>query len=152
MLLVWPAESCFAKFKASSTLITSLGIWLIFSLFITLIFNLTLSDAKTIAGDYGQESFFFATVKEDKSTIAYYVTNDGCKTYKLVDVSETISDESEAEDYFSKFGFKFRINMREFGDEIPEITDRTAFEESFENSPINNGPKLEFTGATIVCS
>ena len=26
------------------------------------------------------------------------------------------------------------------------------FEESFENSPINNGPKLEFTGATIVCS
>ena len=102
-----------------------------------IIFNLTLSDAKTIARDYGQESFFYANVKEDKSTIAYYVTNDGCKTYKLVDISETVSDESEAEDYFSKFGFKFRINMREFGDKIPEITDRTAFEESFDEENRN---------------
>lgn len=102
-----------------------------------IIFNLTLSDAKTIASDYGQESFFFANVKEDKSTIAYYVTSDGCKTYKLVDVSETISDETDARDYFSKFGFKFRINMREFGDEIPEITDRAAFEESFDEENRN---------------
>jgi hypothetical protein len=102
-----------------------------------IIFNLTLSDAKIIARDYGQESFFFANVKEDKSTIAYYVTNDSCKTYKLVDVSETVSDESEAEDYFSKFGFKFKINMREFGDKIPEITDRTAFEESFDEENRN---------------
>lgn len=97
-----------------------------------IIFNLTLSDAKTIARDYGQESFFFANVSENRSIIAYYVTSDGCKTYKSVDVSETISDETEAEDYFSKFGFKFRINMKEFGDDVPEVIDKSAFEESFD--------------------
>ena len=102
-----------------------------------IIFNLTLSDAKTIASNYGQESFFFANVKEDKSTIAYYATNDSCRTYKLVDVSETISDETDARDYFSKFGFKFRINMREFGDEIPVVKDEVAFEGSFDEESRN---------------
>jgi hypothetical protein len=102
-----------------------------------IIFNLTLSDAKTIARDYGQESFFFANVGEDKSTIAYYQTFNGCKTYTFVDISETVSDEAEAEDYFSKFGFKFRINMKEFGDDVPEVVDKSAFEESFDERTRN---------------
>ena len=97
-----------------------------------IIFNISLKDAKTIASDFGQESFFFGEVFPDKSVISYYKTTNACKTYNLVEKSSTITYEDEAEQYFSKFGFKFRINMKEFGDDIPEVIDEQAFQESFE--------------------
>lgn len=96
-----------------------------------IIFNLTLKDAKTVARDYGQESFFFANVFPDHSDIGYFLTDNHCKTYELKEISRTITDETDADDFFSKFGSKFRINMKEFGDELPEITNPSAFEESF---------------------
>lgn len=96
-----------------------------------MIFNLTLKDAKTIARDYGQESFFFANVFPDHSDIGYFLTDNHCKTYELKEISRTITDETDADDFFSKFGSKFRINMKEFGDEIPEVTDPSSFDESF---------------------
>lgn len=102
-----------------------------------IIFNLTLNDAKVIARDYGQESFFWGIVsnKEDTpSTIGYYLTKNFGKTYDLVEVTNTIYDESEAEDFFSKFGLKFRIGMREFGDNVPEVEDTKEFEESLDDS------------------
>ena len=100
-----------------------------------IIFNIPLADAKAIATNYGQESFFWGKVSNEEgtpSTIGYYETTNACKTYNLVEVSNTIYDATDAEDFFSKYGFKYRIGMREFGDDVPEITDTKEFEESFD--------------------
>ena len=86
-----------------------------------MIFNLSLNDALVIARDYGQESFFFGEVGEEQSTISYYQTFNHCKSYKLVEKTRTVSDETDAEDFFSKYGMKFRINLRTFGDDVPVI-------------------------------
>ena len=95
-----------------------------------MIFNLTPSDAFKIAHAYGQESFFFGRVFEDHSDIAYYKTTNRCKSYRLIEVSQTVSDESEADNYFSKFGSKFKINMAEFDDDVPEVKNASAFDAS----------------------
>lgn len=102
-----------------------------------IIFNIPLIDAKIIARDYGQESFFWGKVSDTEdtpSTIGYYKSTNYCKTYELVEVTNTIYDAEEAEDFFSKYGFKYRIGMREFGDEVPEVTDTKEFEESFDEN------------------
>lgn len=101
-----------------------------------MIFNIPFEDAREIARSYGQESFFFGKVDAEYSTIGYYLTTNACATYKRIELSRTISTEDDATDFFSKFGCKFRINMREFGDNIPEVEDNGEFEESMngENS------------------
>lgn len=102
-----------------------------------IILNISLADAKIIARDYGQESFFWGRVAntvDTNSTIGYYVTSNNCKTYDLVEVSNTIYDESDATDFFSKYGFKYRIAMREFGDDVTPVTDTKEFEESFDEN------------------
>lgn len=102
-----------------------------------IIFNIPLADAKAIATNYGQESFFWGKVSNEEgtpSTIGYYATTNACKTYNLVEVSNTIYDVTDAEDFFSKYGFKYRIGMREFGDDVPEITNTKEFEESFDEN------------------
>ncbi len=102
-----------------------------------LIFNLTTEDAIVVARSYGQESFFFGIVSKNPSTepsqIAYYKTTNKCKTYKLIEISNTISDESEAEQFFSKFGVKFRINLQEFGDKVTPVKNDGRFKDSFES-------------------
>lgn len=98
-----------------------------------LILNLSLEDAKVIARSYGQISFFFGEVSTQESLIYYYKTSNACVTYKLIEASKTVTYEDEAEDFFSKFGLKFRINMREFGDQVPEIINQKSFEESFDD-------------------
>lgn len=95
-----------------------------------MIFNIPFADAKVLARDYGQESFFFGIVRPDRSTIAYYKTTNSCKTYKLVEITEDVSTVEDAEDFFSKFGFKYTINMREFGADVPEVVNNGEFEES----------------------
>lgn len=102
-----------------------------------LILNLPLKDARIIARDYGQESFFWGKVSSEKatpSTIGYYVASGPECNYVLQEVSNTIYDQADADDYFSKFGLKFRIGLKTFGDIIPEVVDVKAFEESFEES------------------
>lgn len=96
-----------------------------------MIFNIPFLDAKLLAKNYGQESFFYGIVHEDHSEIAYYESTDGTKTYHHVEISKTITDESEAEDFFSKYGFKFKINMKIFGDSVTPIENQGEFEESF---------------------
>ena len=100
-----------------------------------MVFNISLADAKIIARNYGQESFFWGKVSQEEgtpSTIGYYKTTNSCKTYNLVEVSDTIYDATDADDFFSKFGLKYRIGMQEFGDDVREITDTKEFEESLD--------------------
>jgi hypothetical protein len=95
------------------------------------IFNCSLEDAKKLAGTYRQESFFWGRTSTDSnSKIGYYKTENEGVTYSLVEISDVITYEDEATDFFSKFGIKFRINMREFGDDVPEIENQGEFEES----------------------
>lgn len=102
-----------------------------------MIFNCTLEDAVYIARAYGQESFFFGIVSSnpsiEPSKIAYYKTSNHCKTYKLVEITKTVSNESEASDFFSKYGAKFRINMEEFGDRVSPVLNEGRFKDSFES-------------------
>lgn len=97
-----------------------------------LIFNLTLQDAKSIARDYGQESFFFGVVYPDHADISYYKTYNCCITYKWVETSRNVTNEEEADDYYSKYQkTKFKINMKAFESLIPKVTDKRAFNRSF---------------------
>lgn len=97
-----------------------------------LILNLPFADAKILARNFGQESFFYGKNKGDKnSEIAYYKTDNACKSYKLVEITDTISDQEEAEDFFSKFGLKFSIDMQEFGADVKPVINDGSFEESF---------------------
>lgn len=99
---------------------------------IHLIFNLTLQDAKCCARDYGQESFFFGVVYPDHADISYYKTYNCCITYKLVETSRNVTNEKEADDYYSKYQkTKFKINMKAFESLIPKVTDKRAFNRSF---------------------
>lgn len=106
------------------------------------IFNIAYEDAKILARDFGQESFFFAKVYSDHSEIAYYETSNCCVSYKLIEITKTVTFEEDAEDFFSKFGFKYRINMNYFGDNVEPIINNGDFEESI-------NPNRSFTSRSI---
>ena len=102
-----------------------------------LIFNIPIADAKAIARGYGQLSFWWGkvnTTENKPSSIAYYETNNACITYKLVEVSDTIVSMQDAEDMFSKYGYKFRIALSYFGDDVEEPVNAGEFEESLKDS------------------
>lgn len=93
------------------------------------IFNIPFADAKEIARNYGQESFFFGMVKNGEMQVAYYETDDACKTYHRKEISNTITNEQDAEDFFSKYGVKYRINLNYFGDDVVPLDNEWGFEE-----------------------
>lgn len=93
------------------------------------IFNIPFEDAKEIARNYGQESFFFGMVKDGEMQVAYYETDDACKTYHRKEISNTITNEKDAEDFFSKYGVKYRINLNYFGDDVVPLDNEWGFEE-----------------------
>lgn len=96
------------------------------------IFNIPFADAESLAKAYGQESFFYGKILDGKTQIAYYETDDACKSYHRVGITDTVSlEDKDAEDFFSKYGFKFRINMQAFGDDVRDIENEYEFEESF---------------------
>ena len=96
-----------------------------------IIFNITLADSKVIARDYGQESFFFGKVNpNENATIGYYETKNACITYELVEVNNKIADMTDAEDFFSKFGFKYQFLFKSFGAAVEPVMDNDEFEDS----------------------
>lgn len=105
-----------------------------------MIFNIPLDDAKAIASDFGQLSFFYGITNINNavdgittSILHYYKTLNCCKTYGLVEASNDIKFVDDAADFFSKFGFKFRISMKEFGDEeVKSIINDAEFDESMD--------------------
>ena len=104
-----------------------------------MLFNLAQKDAEFLAKKFGQLSFFFGKTAnvigtEDRntsSTIAYYATDDGGKTYVLKEKSDRIKDEKDAEDFFSRHGdFKFSINMDIFNEEFVPMKDERSIDDS----------------------
>ena len=107
-----------------------------------MVFNLRLRDAIYLAKTYQQESFFFGKTKSPEgdsrntaSEISYYETVDGGKTYSEVETSSDIETVNDAQDFFSRHGdFQFNINMKIFGEGLPDIVDENSFLESFNES------------------
>ena len=75
-----------------------------------LLFNLSLEDAITIAGSFEQEYFFFGEttsknegIPQTTTTVGYYASVDGGKTYHLVNemkgVRSLLDEYSEASDF-----------------------------------------------------
>lgn len=97
------------------------------------IFNIPFEDAKAIARGYGQESFFYGKVYADHSDIAYYETSDACKTYKLIEITNSVVELKDADDFFSKYGFQYRIDLSYFGADVTPIENNGEFEESMDD-------------------
>lgn len=71
--------------------------------------------------------------------VAYYQTFDACRTYERQEISNTITREDDALDFFSKYGLKFRINLSLFGDDVIPLDNEWEFnEELVENSTFNH--------------
>jgi len=104
-----------------------------------MLFNLAQKDAEFLAKSFEQLSFFFGKTsnvigtddRNTSSTIAYYATDDGGKTYVLKEKSDRIKDEKDAEDFFSRHGdFKFSINMDIFNEEFVPMKDERSIDDS----------------------
>ena len=76
------------------------------------IFNLSRKAAKNYAKVYEQESFIFGIKNNDNMLYEYWITKDGGITYKLAKTADSIRNESELEDYFSRLhSYKFNIDF-----------------------------------------
>lgn len=91
------------------------------------VFNIPFIDAEKIARDYKQESFFFGTAKGNKMQIAHYQINN--KTYKRDEISNTIINEKDIKDFFSKYNLEFKLNLDLFNDSSIPLDNEWIFEE-----------------------
>ena len=105
-----------------------------------LIVNIRLQDAKAYASAFRQESFFFGKVTSNGSIISYYKTpwdkekamNERNLTitmpYNLIETSDKIIDAETENDFYSKFGIKFRIDMNCFNEKLDYINEKDLAE------------------------
>lgn len=105
-----------------------------------IIVNIRLQDAKAYASAFRQESFFFGQVTPNGSIISYYKTPwDKEKAmnernlkitmpYNLIETSDKIIDAETENDFYSKFGIKFRIDMNCFNEKLDYINEKDLAE------------------------
>lgn len=101
-----------------------------------MLYNLSYKDALHFASEYGQESFFFAR-NDFPAIVTYYQTayepteDDDLnnlvippETYEKKETSRNISNEKDAEDFFSRHGdFKFKFDMDYFKESAEKISE-----------------------------
>lgn len=97
-----------------------------------MVFNIPYIDAEEIARSFGQESFFFGIVNNGSSDISYYETIDSCKSYSKIGTTSNVILTDEYDDVFSKYGFRFKIDMDSIYSQLPEIANDQELEESFD--------------------
>lgn len=105
-----------------------------------LIVNIRLQDAKAYASAFRQESFFFGQVTQNGSIISYYKTPWGKEKamdkrnlkitmpYNLIETSDKIINAETEDDFYSKFGVKFRIDMSCFNEKLNYINEKDLAE------------------------
>ena len=105
-----------------------------------IIVNIRLQDAKAYASAFRQESFFFGQVTPNGSIISYYKTPwDKEKAmnernvkitmpYNLIETSDKIINAETENDFYSKFGVKFRIDMSCFNEKLNYINEKDLAE------------------------
>lgn len=98
-----------------------------------LLFNLSMEDAITIAGSFEQEYFFFGEttsknegIPQTTTTVGYYASVDGGKTYHLVNemkgVRSLLDEYSEAIDFLRLHGCTpLELSEDELEEEFPEL-------------------------------
>lgn len=106
-----------------------------------MLFNIPLSTASSLAKTYQQESFFFGQTKKEADgdsgntasiTAGFYRTDDGGKTYTLVEESGGIAGLEDLNEFFSGNGaFGYRLTMDIF-ESAKEIKDMEALEMSLD--------------------
>jgi hypothetical protein len=87
-----------------------------------MLFNITRSDAQYLAEWFEQESFFYG-INTSPATLIYYETSSSDPTkYRKVEENNRITNEYEADDFFSRHGdFKFKFDLDYFRESIDRI-------------------------------
>ncbi len=93
-----------------------------------LILNIPYEDAEILARSFAQERFFYAVLSDDNLHFSLYKTFNVCKTYKLIETSDTIKHEDD----FIKYGFKFIIDDSYFENNAAPIFNDYEFAESMD--------------------
>lgn len=103
------------------------------------IINANIKDAKNIFKQYGQQSFIFGIKDEETGTMTYQLwlresINDD---FELVEEQNDITNESEAEQFFSRLhNFKFKMPFKYFDESISDIKrslEKCSLNEDFYN-------------------
>jgi hypothetical protein len=100
-----------------------------------MLFNITKEDAQYLAEWFEQESYFYG-INTSPATLIYFETNaDNPEHYRKVEVNNKISNESDADDFFSRHGdFKFKFDLDYFKESIFKISESILNESELEYS------------------
>ena len=100
-----------------------------------MLFNITREDAQYLAEWFEQESFFFG-INTSPATLIYYETSESDPSkYRKVEENNKISNESDADDFFSRHGdFKFKFDLDYFKESVIELASKIINEDALEKS------------------
>lgn len=88
------------------------------------IINANIENAKSIFKQYGQQSFIFGIKDKDTGTMTYqlWLRDDINDDFRLVEKQKDITNESDAEQFFSRLhDFKFKMPFKYFDESIQDI-------------------------------
>lgn len=100
-----------------------------------MLFNIAREDAQYLAEWFEQESFFFG-INSSPATLIYYETSESDPSnYRKVEESNNITNESDADDFFSRHGdFKFKFDLDYFKESVKVIASKIINEDALEKS------------------
>ena len=100
-----------------------------------MLFNIARDDAQYLAEWFEQESFFYC-INTSQATLIYYETSeDDPSKYRKVEENNKISNESDADDFFSRHGdFKFKFDMDYFKESVLRLSESIINEKELELS------------------
>lgn len=104
-----------------------------------MLFNIAREDAQYLAEWFEQESFFFG-INGSPATLIYYETSESDPSkYRKVEESKNITNESDADDFFSRHGdFKFKFDLDYFKESVKVIASKIINEDALEKSVQEN--------------
>ena len=100
-----------------------------------MLFNITREDAQYLAEWFEQESFFYC-INTSPATLIYYETSESDHSkYRKVEENNKISNEFDADDFFSRHGdFKFKFDMDYFKESVFRLSESFINEKELELS------------------
>lgn len=100
-----------------------------------MLFNIAREDAQYLAEWFEQESFFFG-INSSPATLIYYETSESDPSkYRKVEESKNITNESDADDFFSRYGdFKFKFDLDYFKESVRVIASKIINEDALEKA------------------
>lgn len=100
-----------------------------------MLFNIAREDAQYLAEWFEQELFFFG-INGSPATLIYYETSESDPSkYRKVEESKNITNESDADDFFSRHGdFKFKFDLDYFKESVKVIASKIINEDALEKS------------------